>query len=239
MNVRTVLLALAIKNKGDWNAMYQALREKPAEGLDESLCEGIADSDYMTFNDPDYPDMLRNSVMKPPLVLFTKGDKSLLNAKGQIALLSSRGEKASQKALDLIPNEKVYVVTDNFDIDSIMGKGKIIMWSASPLSKTDADKVHKVVSSGGLVVSELPDDADKDKNSCMMRTVHMPATSESVAVVTPIKRQSGSSVAIMSALQAGKDIYVIPTPIESDDDWSNNSLISDGAFILYEQGQLA
>jgi DNA processing protein len=54
--------------------------------------------------------------------------------------------------------------------------------------------------------------------------------SDNVAVIE-VRNYSGSLASINWALNQGKDIYVVPSPL-NEEDTINNQIIKDGAFLL-------
>ena len=66
MTGRDILIALYIRNKGDWDAMWDSIRNKKAIDVDKYL-DGIDTGRYITILDNEYPSVLKESY-KPPFV---------------------------------------------------------------------------------------------------------------------------------------------------------------------------
>jgi DNA processing protein len=88
INGRDILTFLALKYEGDWNKIYEAIKNK--ELVDsETLKETIRKlkSKVCLIIDDDYPEALKKSY-KPPFALFYYGDISTLKRNRQITILS-------------------------------------------------------------------------------------------------------------------------------------------------------
>ena len=74
MESKKYLLALAIKYKGNWNDIYNAISQR--EELEGSYMLKVAlgyEGKYITILDEEYPEHLRQS-FKAPFVLFYEGN---------------------------------------------------------------------------------------------------------------------------------------------------------------------
>lgn len=71
-----ILLCLSLKYKGNWDEIYQAIRNKKRiteeEGR-ELLASYKSDAKVVVITDPDYPEALKK-IYRPPFVLFYYGD---------------------------------------------------------------------------------------------------------------------------------------------------------------------
>jgi DNA processing protein len=88
INGRDILTFLALKYEGDWNKIYEAIKNK--ELVDSvTLKETIRTlkSKVCLIIDEDYPEALKKSY-KPPFALFYYGDLSSLTRNRQITMLS-------------------------------------------------------------------------------------------------------------------------------------------------------
>ena len=88
---RMVLLALCIKYKGDWEEIKKALTDKKelpadeikaAEELYDKWCVKGGDK-IITIIDEEYPKYLISSPVRPPFVLFCRGNTELLKKEGE------------------------------------------------------------------------------------------------------------------------------------------------------------
>ena len=92
-----ILLCLALKYKGNWDDIYQAIRNKKRiteeEGRD-LLASYKSGAKVVTVTDPEYPEALKK-IYRPPFVLFYYGDFSCIkNQKRCVAYIGSRDSSA-------------------------------------------------------------------------------------------------------------------------------------------------
>lgn len=67
MTAREAIIALWIKYRQDWDAIYHAVLSKETDDLEKYL-EDVDVNDFVTIFDEDYPQRLRER-SKPPFVL--------------------------------------------------------------------------------------------------------------------------------------------------------------------------
>lgn len=81
MNTREILLALVMKNKGDWMMTFQDLKNKNIL-TDEEIQHycSLNKEKYITIIDEEYPQVLKGAFREPPFVLFYRGNLNLLKA---------------------------------------------------------------------------------------------------------------------------------------------------------------
>lgn len=241
--IRDILIYFAIKYNGEWQKIFDAIKNKESID-DEEILKQVekVKNQSITLIDEDYPERLKN-VFKPPFVLFYKGDKSLL--KGNIVsivgsrLASEYGKRATKS-----------IVTD------LKGKNMI---TCSGLAKGIDGVVHKVsleeniptiavLTSGidycypkenlslyleiqkrGLIISEYPFKTHLLREQIPFRNRIIAALGDNL-IVTEAYPQSGTLISVRYALECGKDIYAVPYPFDSES--ICNKLINDGAYLI-------
>jgi hypothetical protein len=90
MNSKEVLGYLSIKHSGDWVKVYNSIKAK--ESISTAEVEQVISeckNNFITILDEEYPEFLKN-IYRPPLVLFYKGDISLLKEKRLLAVVGTR-----------------------------------------------------------------------------------------------------------------------------------------------------
>ena len=114
MNSREILLSLAIKYKGDWNAIYNAIETGKQKGYEDlEIFKEAVNSKFITILDEEYPESLKN-MPKPPFVLFYHGDISLISDKNnKIAVVGCRHPSSYG---ELMTNEIVSGLSNDFVI---------------------------------------------------------------------------------------------------------------------------
>lgn len=71
-SAREMLLAITIANHNNWNDIYNCLRNKEYDCLEDEFIQDAVESydgTYITILDDDYPEILKQSY-KPPFILF-------------------------------------------------------------------------------------------------------------------------------------------------------------------------
>lgn len=94
MTGNEILIALAIKYKGDWNVLYQKIKSKDV--VNDNDLEDIYKSykgKAISILDERYPNSLKH-ILRPPFVLFYEGDLSLLSDNNKkLAVVGTRKPK--------------------------------------------------------------------------------------------------------------------------------------------------
>ena len=116
-----VIVGLAIKYQGDWNAIYKGVLDVQDRDLDQyiKLVKRMK-SNYITILSKDYPEYLKHC-FKPPFVLFYYGDISLIaNIGKNVAVVGSRvcSDYAVEATKDIVG-----VVAKEYNIVSGMAIG--------------------------------------------------------------------------------------------------------------------
>lgn len=239
--MRDILIYFAIKYHGDYRLMVNAIKEK--EKVDEEELNKIRKKNYqvLTILDDDYPFELK-SVYMPPLVLFYKGDISLINGKNKLAVIGSRkpseyGINATNKILDelFLQCEAIIVSGMAAGIDSIahlsslnhkMKTIAILGCGIDYCYPSENLMLKKEIEKNGLVLSEYPGNTIPNKNFFHLRNRIIAGISKAV-LVTDAKIKSGTQITVRFALEQGKEIYAIPHSIF--DNSFCNELIKQGA----------
>jgi DNA processing protein len=117
VNGRDILIYLAIKYQGDWNRMYEAIKNKElvdATNVEETVKS--VGSQVCTIIDDAYPTSLK-SVYKPPFVLFYHGNLQKLTEKSNLTIISP--PNTNQKNLDRV-REMVNTLAASLTVVSIL-----------------------------------------------------------------------------------------------------------------------
>ena len=137
MKARTILIALAVKYQGDWQRIYNDIANKITPTSEEIAKVEYLEKECITLLDENYPSMLKE-IYKPPFVLFTKGNKDLLNNNDMVRMLNdfsinynpefplglikmSSEIKGSVNAL-LLKNMDMYIGSNHFVGDILFSK---------------------------------------------------------------------------------------------------------------------
>ncbi len=204
-------------------------------------------SEIITFDDPLYPCLLKK-IYDPPLVIFIKGNKKLLN-QSQLAIVGSRSatiggrETAFQLAQQLAEVSLIITSGLALGIDAAAHKGALTS-NASTIAvvATGLDKVYparhqalaeQIISQHGAIISEfLP--------GTLPKAGHFPKRNRIISglslgvLVVEASLQSGSLITARCALEQNRDVFSIPSVINNPQAKGCHWLIKQGAKLVEE-----
>lgn len=233
-----ILLYYSLKYQGDWDKIYNAVRER--EYVDSETAENTFNAftgNFITILDEEYPDSLKQ-VVKPPFVLFYEGDINLLKEENIIAIshVKYTDREDLKEAKSLLENDKplTYLLggTEN-DLDDYIisiGKKTIAVIGTALFLNTN----HKA----NLILTEIPNNVlEKTKDGLMGRYRIMAGIAHKQLVLSRTKL-SGSTVLTNFMCTLNKEVMVVPKNI-MDDNYANNELLYEGATPICSSWQLA
>ena len=244
MNGRQILIALAIKYEGDWDAIYTAIKSKCVEELEpcwemfnKSTCKAT------TILDADYPQILKNIYM-PPFVLFYYGDITLTHDPSKcLSIIGSRNptnygtKMATTLSTDL---SKEFVIVSGLakGIDGIAHKcaidsgNRTIAVIGSGIDNcypSDNKDLYSELKAHQLVVSEYFGNVSPDQKHFPLRNRIIAGLSKAVLIVEA-QRQSGTSITANYALSFSRTVLAVPSRADSNS--ACNRLIKEGAVLV-------
>lgn len=205
---------------------------------------------YVNFFDEDYPDRLKH-VYAPPLLLYYKGNLSLVE-KSTLAVIGARmHSEYSKNCLDsLLPpiiNEKIVIVSGLAKgVDTlahklaIKHKGHTIAVIGSGLDivyPKENKYLQEHLCKNQLVLTEYPFGTKPHKTHFPMRNRIIAGLSEGV-LITEARKRSGTLITARMALDEGRDIYVVPGPINQVLSEGTNRLLIEGATPIMDANQI-
>ena len=232
---RNELLDYALFCDGNIQKMLQMMKKN------EKAPSSEYDGDYITILDEAYPqELLELSV--PPLVLFYKGDISLL--KGD--KISVVGSRIPSRYGCNVTKEICSILSQKATLISGMAKGidALVHSSCIPFAKTigvlgcgidviypkENRSLFREMALTQLIISEYPANVKPEKYHFPVRNRIIAALGNSL-VVTEAGMKSGTFLTVNEALGLNKDIYVVPYPLLGEMSGCNY-LIQQGANIL-------
>ena len=247
---RKLLIYLAVKYKGDYEQMLNAMILKDVDAPYEEImkvCNSLP-CKAMTLLDYDYPERLKRT-KRPPLVLFYYGDISLLDMHS-IAVVGSRdyseyGKYCTESVIAGIIKGKVVVSGLAKGIDAIAHQaaidngGRTIAVLGSgidhcyPLENRD---LYEEIKKNHLLMSEYPFDTPPDKDHFPMRNRIVAALGEALFVPQINTYMSGTMISLNLALDLNKEVFVAPHPLGSET--VNNQLLNEGATLVETKEQM-
>jgi len=195
----------------------------------------------MTYWDDDYPDLLRE-IYDPPLMLWIKGDRSVLDTNA-ISIVGTRrvgkyGKEMAQKFAKELVDQNLTIIsglaygTDGAahqaTVDTggrtvaVLGSG--IDWIYPSDHKGLA---KKIVDTGGAVISEFPLGTAPEMGNFPVRNRIVSGMSLGTLVVAS-GLGGGSMITAKSALDQNREVFVIPHPVGHPNAIGCNSLIKRG-----------
>jgi len=202
-------------------------------------------STIVAYEDKAYPTLLKE-IHDPPLVLFVRGDKNLLNNL-QVAIVGSRhstctgNDIALKLSSDL--SESGIAVTSGLalgidakaHIGAMSKSGKTIAVVATGLDSVYPRRhlklFREIINNGGVVVSEFPPNT-------LPRAGHFPKRNRIISgmsagvVVVEAKIKSGSLLTAKSALEQNREVFSVPGSIFNEQSQGCNYLIQQGAKLV-------
>lgn len=206
--------------------------------------------DIININENDYPQLLKQ-IYDAPISLYIKGDKKILNNKS-IAIVGCReaseyGKKVAKYfAYNLTQNKFNIISGLAKGVDSFAHIGSICAGNKEDYGKTIAvignglDSIYpseniqlakKIIKNGGAIISEYPLGTKPDKMNFPARNRIISGMSNGVVVVEA-KEKSGTLITVDFALEQGRDVFVVPGNINSNNSVGTNDLIKQGAKIV-------
>ena len=214
---KKLLVAVAVKNNGDWDKEYMYIKNR-IKITDEEIerFSPLADQ-AVTILDEDYPNTLK-SEYNPPMVLFCKGGERSLLSKisiSSVSVLDDGKDAQTKKIIDGVLEHGELIIVPELDSGNILIK-----------SKTES-----------LTLSEYPDGVyDAKSQKQRERTVRVAASFGCKVFIGVTKDAPAVDAAVDSAFDVGRDVCVVPTRLGTS--YKNNELIKDGAYVVLEWSDL-
>lgn len=214
----------------DWDLEIKRLQEQKVKVL--------------TILDGAYPQRLKE-IYLPPIVLFYRGNLSLLNQRA-VAIVGSRDHSKYAKDCihDLIPSlvkDDIVVISGlargvdtlaheetlkaNGETIAVIGSGLDVVYPP------ENSKLYDVIAKKGLILSEYPLQSRPLKFHFPYRNRIIAGLSHGVCVIEA-KEKSGSLITANLALSENREVFAVPGSIFSIHSKGTNSLIEAGACLV-------
>lgn len=231
---RQILVYLTIKYSGDWNRIYEAIKEK--EIVDETTVQEKLEQytgNYVTIIDDNYPEKLKK-IYKPPFVLFYKGnldyinntnisivgsDSSALNTYDLLTVMLRKTLHKYQEIMIASINDGPY---EN-DIHSVYGKNRILVFNKG---------IQTFDNNANLIISEYPSNSRAKKTNTPWAYRILVGITNAL-LIPETKGKEDNLIAAGYALYLNKPLGVFDQPDEA-----TKNLSKDGASIINDCNDL-
>lgn len=242
MDITSAVVKVAEEfNKDDLSDIKGFLNNDYLHTLLENLRRN--DAVAITCYSKDYPEDLKD-VFDPPIVLYAKGDLSLLSAEKRFAIVGSRrclpsDKKHAELYAKELSEQGVVIVTgiaegvDSSAIKGALPSGNVISITAGGFDKVypkENDALFESVADKGLCLSEQRPTIKSMPHMYPIRNRLIAGLSSAVLVVCA-GAKSGTLHTVSYALDQGKEIFAIPHDLGSASGVGTNALIKSGAFL--------
>lgn len=243
---RDILLYFATKYEGDYHQIISALRNK--EKIEEEAYlhyqKEWEEVETLTIIDHDYPEIFK-TINNPPIVLFMKGDTTLLNRPDKsIAVIGARdyseyGKRKTFEFVESLVKEDYIIISglargiDSFAHEAALShNGKTIAVLGGGINypyPASNKKLYEKISNTGLIISEYPNLTKPLPDYFKYRNRLVAALSRGVLIIEA-KYRSGTIITVGHALEKGGDIFCVPERAGVNS--GCNKLIKDGAYLV-------
>ncbi len=225
-----------------------AVRIRDGTGQQEAERElaaaGKLDCKVIPFGTSDYPPLLKQ-IADPPLVLYVRGDASLL-ARHSVAIVGTRrpsaygSSVAHRLASDLAQRQLVIVSGMARGVDSAAHRGALEVngktiavfgCGVDILYPRDNKRLAENILAGGALISEFPLGTSPQPENFPIRNRIISGLSLGVVIVEAAE-YSGSLITARLASEQDREVYAVPGNITSPQSFGPNLLIKQGAKLV-------
>jgi len=218
---REIIIALSVKFNGDWPMIYGAIKNKltvEESEVNQLFASIPSDITPITIIDSDYPETLKK-IYKPPFVLFTRGNLSLLRTNDYVSVL---GDLLWDEHLSMFDGSKIPFVLSSSNNLTVLNSCSNDSTVFVATSVADFDKDYP------LVVSEhLYEVKDADIQFVKQFALRIQVGLSQRSLFTGVAKRSTSPfmIALGYALHADLPIGILKTVKTTS---TNSHLISKG-----------
>ncbi len=204
-----------------------------------------ASAQVLTLDDDEYPPALKN-IFDPPLVLYVRGDPSILAEPG-VAVVGTRhptpyGIGMSKRlAADLAARGLIIISGMARGVDTYSHQGAldakgrtVAIWGTGvdvPYPRENRKLSEAIIDAGGAIVSEFAIGTFAAPQNFPIRNRIISGMSIGVLVVEA-GEYSGTRITARCALEQGRDVYAVPGNVTNKQSWGPNTLIKQGAKLV-------
>ncbi len=202
-------------------------------------------SGFLPFDDPLYPERLKE-IFDPPPVLWFRGEPKLLSAHG-IAVVGTRSPSpygsgmAELLSRDLATRNLLVMSGMARGIDTFAHKGAlaagkptVAIWGTGIdviYPKENKSLAEQIIAAGGCIATEQPLGTYPAPPNFPKRNRILSAISQGVLVVEAAEN-SGSRVTARCAIEQNREVFAVPGNVTNKNSWGPNTLLKQGAKLV-------
>lgn len=205
----------------------------------------------LPYDDRMFPGLLR-SIANPPLLLYVKGDLTLLNGQLSVGMVGARrpsgyGVEAVRTIGRGVALGGAIIISGlAAGLDSEAHKAALavngptiacIAFGHDNCYPAQNKKLMEVIERYGAVISEYPPATKPEKPYFLHRNRLIAGLSHAL-VVTEARRHSGTMSTVNFATDYGRDVFAVPGSIFSELSGGTNAMIRDGAYLAASAGDI-
>lgn len=202
------------------------------------------------FTESLYPKQLFD-LIDPPVVLYAKGDISLLQS-NKVAIIGSRkatdySARALQSIVPPLVEKGIVIVSGLARGADTMAHKAAIRYGGKTIGVLGHGFFHlypkenkslaEEMAKHHLLITEFPPYIGPERWNFPLRNRIISGISRAI-VVTEAALKSGTLITTDHALEHGKDVFVVPGPIDSKESLGTNSLLREGAIPIWNGEQI-
>lgn len=224
------VVANSIQKFNDWDEVDKLLDKTEACG-----------AQIITFQDEVYPKLLRE-IYDPPILLWVKGDPTVLSTHG-VAVVGTRRstdyglKKAEEFATALVQKGLTVVSGLAYGVDAsahraaLAAGGKTVAVLGSGVDNIYPGKHRELAKaiweSGGAVISEFPPGTNPDAGNFPVRNRIVSGLTLGTLVIES-GLEGGSMITARSALDQNREVFAIPHSLDNQNGKGCNAIIKRG-----------
>lgn len=228
----------------------QLLAEITADAAFQLRFDELRQQPFLSIVDEDYPDRLRE-MAQPPLILFWRGDLTLLK-RPCLAVVGARraGEYSRQSLERLIPAlpAEVCVVSglakgaDSCAHRAALANDRatigVIATGLDVTYPRRSEDLQAQVADNGLLLSEYPPETKALQFRFVARNRIIAGLAHGV-LVTEAAHHSGSLITATMALDAGRTVFALPNRIDAPLGVGTNEILQNGAALVQSAADIS
>lgn len=192
-----------------------------------------------------YPEKL-NTIYSSPAKLYLLGDETILN-KPSIAIIGCRqasdyGKKVAFRFAYNLAKRGIVIISglargiDTYaHLGAVKANGQTIAILGSGFGhiypKENKELCREIIQKGGAILTEYEPSSKPEKMHFPARNRLISGLSNGVLVVEA-KQKSGTLITVDHALEQGREVFIIPGNITSNNSYGTNDLIKQGAKLV-------